>query len=146
MKTNKLFLATFAIFAMLTTTISARDNYIPETQLPTQAQTFLNQYFSGDMILSVEKEGKMKPTYEVCLNNGFEITFDRNGDWNKVESTFCPVPKQLVPKAIWNYLEAVYGDVDVLKLNKKSYIYDVEISNGLVLKMSYGGYNFGIKD
>jgi len=139
MKTNQFFLAAFAAFTLFATSSSARDKFIPEEQLPASAQAFLSQNCPNDMIVYVEKDGIVKTSYEVYLDNGLEIKFDRNGEWYKIDSDFAIVPAGIVPAAIRNSVQANYGGEKIAEIERAPYGYNVELANGLELMMTSSG-------
>ncbi|MBD5231975.1 MAG: hypothetical protein HDS66_07495 [Bacteroidales bacterium] len=55
------------------------------TDLPAQAQNFLNKYFAGVAVKSAKNDFKDR-RYEVKLADGAEVEFDYNGNWIEVEA------------------------------------------------------------
>lgn len=53
--------------------------------LPENAQTFINDLFPATTVTKVENDFYDKQ-YEVDLSDGYEVTFDYNGNWVKVEA------------------------------------------------------------
>ena len=84
MKTSKLLLLTFLglIFSIMAVTVDLidRDSFISADQLPTAAKTYLQKYFpDGNVAYAKIKNDIVKTTYEVGVNNGYELEFTSDG-------------------------------------------------------------------
>ena len=84
MKTSKLLLLTFIglILSIMTVTIDLldRDRFISADMLPTAAKTYLQKYFpNGNVAYAKIKNDIVKTTYEVGVNNGYELEFTSDG-------------------------------------------------------------------
>ena len=92
MKTTRLFLVA-VICLMQSETSMADDRMIPVSQLPATVKTFVANNFPGKNIAYAEKDVEFMGTkYEVMLNDGAKIDFDKKGNWDKVDSRiYCPV-------------------------------------------------------
>ena len=55
-------------------------------QLPVAARQFINTHFSGVGIshIKIEKEFWEGNQYDVILTNGFDLDFDKNGEWKEI--------------------------------------------------------------
>ncbi len=147
MKTTKLFIAAVACFFMQSVSIFAGDLVVPTSQLPAAATTFVKTNFPGQTIAYAVLDREFSGTrYEVCLNNGVELDFDKNGTWDKVDCNYDPVPAQLVPASIANYVKANFADASIVKIDKERYGYDIELSNDLELKFNKKGQLMNIDD
>ena len=109
---------------------------IPPEKLPAAARQFVQQTFPEATILFAQKDGI---EYEVRLNDGTEITFDRKGKWDKVDCQRNPVPAEIVPPAIDAYVKANFPNDDIVKVDKERYGYEIELSNDLELKFDKQG-------
>ncbi len=87
-----------------------------------------------------------RTTYEVCLNNGTELEFDKNGAIDKVDCNFSAVPAHLVPATIADYVKMNFAGAAIVKIDKERYGYDVELSNELELKFNKKGQLMNIDD
>ncbi|MBR5686376.1 MAG: PepSY-like domain-containing protein [Prevotella sp.] len=130
MTQKRFFLAALMCLIMSATTF-ATDKVILASQLPAAAQTFVKETFPDANIIFAEKDGWK---YEVRLNDGTEIDFDKKGDWDKVDCEFKAVPAQLIPEAIANSVEAQFPGAMITKIDKERHGYDIELSNGFDLK------------
>ena len=86
MKTTKLFLV--AVICMLAQSLTslADDRMIPVSQLPATVNTFVTKNFPGKTITYAEKDVEFGGTkYEVMLNDGAKIEFDKKGNWDNVD-------------------------------------------------------------
>ena len=144
MKKFRFFLA--ALLCIVTATISKADDVmVPVNQLPATVKTFVAQNFKGKSIAyaSLDRDfggGK----YEVRLNDGTEVDFDRRGNWDKVDCNYTPVPAALIPAPIAKYVKANYNGTKVVKIDKEHYGYEIKLNNGMELKFNKGGQLIGM--
>lgn len=142
MTQKRLFLVALMCMIMSATTF-ASDRVITANQLPAAAQTFINQTFPGASIMYAEiDDGK----YEVHLNDGTEINFDRKGNWDKVDCKLKAVPAHLIPATIASNVETQFSGTVITKIDKERYGYEIELSNGLDLKFNRQGMLSEIDD
>ena len=147
MKKSILFIAAFVCFIMQSVSIFADDRIIPVDQLPSAATNFVKTNFPGQGISYAKKDRDFSGTkYEVRLNNGVELDFDKNGTWDKVDCNFSAVPAKLVPASIANYVKANFAGTSIIKIDKERYGYDIELSNDLELKFDKNGQLINIDD
>ena len=140
MKTTKLFLV--AVICMLAQSVTslANDFMVPVSQLPTTVKAFVAKNFSGKTIAYAAKDVEFMGTkYEVMLNNGAKIDFDKRGNWYKVDCETFAVPAALVPATITRYVKANFPGAVIVKIDKERYGYDIELSNDIELKFNKGG-------
>lgn len=147
MKRINLFLAALVCLLASATVCHADDMPIPAAQLPAAAKTFVQKNFPGKAIAYAEKDFEhMRVKYEVSLNDGTQIDFDSNGNWDKVDCHMRAVPTALVPAAIQQYVKSSFGGTSVTKIDKERYGYDVELSNGMEVKFNHQGVCIGYDD
>ena len=147
MKKSVFFLAALMCMMMNSVATFANDMIIPATQLPAAAQTFIQENFPGQAVSYAKLDRDFgKTTYEVCLNNGVELEFDKNGAMDKVDCHYSAVPANLVPATIANYVKTHFAGATVVKIDKERYGYDVELSNDLDLKFNAQGQFLRIDD
>ena len=84
MKKSKLILVAFmgVVIAMMSIVIDVldKDQVIPADQLPLAAKNYVQDNFPGGTIAyAKEKNDLIKTSYEVKLNNGFELEFNNDG-------------------------------------------------------------------
>ena len=147
MKRINLFLAALVCLFVSTTVCHADDMPIPAAQLPAAVKNFVQKNFPGKSIAYAEKDAEFSGTkYEVNLNDGTQIDFDRNGNWDKVDCHMVAVPAALVPASIQQYVKATFSGASVVKIDKERHGYDVELSNGVELKFNHQGAFIGYDD
>ena len=78
--------------------------------------------------------------YEVILNDGTEISFDRDGNWENVEvNNTKSVPSTIVPKAIRAYVAKTHPGQRIVGIDKERKGYEIELSNGIDMKFDKAG-------
>lgn len=138
---KKIMLMILAV-AGISTVAMAKDVYERSASvLPKAAQTVLAKNFDSKVnLVKIDREyGRIKD-YEVILNDGTEVTFDRKGIWENIEvASSKSVPISLIPASIVKYInEKVPGQV-IVGIEKESYGYEVELANGLEYKFNHKG-------
>lgn len=136
-KVGMLFLALFAVsFAS-----AQNDRVISFEQLPAKAQSFIKQHFSSSDVVSVleDNEYLKKKEYTVYLNNGTEIEFYSNGDWEEVKSRTEKLPEAIIPNRIAQHVKKNFPNVFIKELKKRRQGYEIELSNGLDLIFNKAG-------
>ena len=107
----------------------------------------MQQYFAGATIVNVETDSEYGGIeYELTLNDGTEIDFDRNNQWDKVDCHIKAIPAALVPQEIANYVKSNFQALPITKIDKDAYGYEIELSNGMDLKFDTSGRFMGIDD
>ena len=128
------------------TLISCSDRIIPSEKLPAAAQSFLKEYFPDSPISYVKKEADLTPTYEVVLQNGTEIEFNKKGQWDNIDCKRLAVPATLIPAAISEYVNANFPGQSIVKIDRETYGHEIEMANGLELKFDKKGKLLHIDD
>lgn len=140
---------TLSIAALMTgsLTANAQDKIIPLSQLPKQAQAFLDKNGAISSISYVKMENSFfSKSYEVKMKDGSEFEFDKKGAWKEVDLKHKAVPSNLVPSAIKAYVAKSFPNNDVVKISKNASKYEVELSNGLDLEFNKKGDFLRIDD
>ena len=115
--------------------------------VPEAINAFVQQYFAGATIAYVETDSEHGGIeYDVTLNDGTEIDFDLNNQWDNVDCHTKAIPAALVPQAIANYVKTNYQALPITKIDKDAYGYEIELSNGMDLKFDTSGRFLGIDD
>ena len=122
------------------------DVIISVNDLPKDAQTFLDTYFTNSTIVKVEKDVDNANTgafYEVTFKDGGEVDFDVTGNWVSVEAPAGgQVLDELIPEPIKTYVTANYGGLRIMEISKELGGYwEVGLSSGVDLYFD-GDYNF----
>ena len=110
------------------------DKPISVNALPAKAQTLLSQHFNGQKVmLATIETGVINKSYDVVLQNGTKLEFDKKGNLTEIDCKQGKVPAKLIPQAIRNYLKKNYPAQEVKKSEMKKNEYEVELANGLDL-------------
>lgn len=113
---------------------AGNDKPISVNALPAKAQTLLSQHFNGQKVmLATIETGVINKTYDVVLQNGTKLEFDKKGNLTEIDCKQATVPDQLIPQAIKNYLMANYAGQSMKKIEMNKNEYEVELANGLDL-------------
>jgi len=113
---------------------AGNDKPISVNALPAKAQTLLNNHFNGQKVmLATIESGVVSRSYDVVLQNGTKLEFDKKGNLTEIDSKQGNVPAQLIPQAIKNYLKDNYAGQSVKKIEINKNEYEVELANGLDL-------------
>ena len=110
------------------------DKPISVKELPAKAQTLLSQHFNGQKVMLVTIESDIvSRSYDVVLQNGTKLEFDKKGNLTEIDCKRGTVPAKLIPQAIQNYLKDNYPGQSVKKIEMNKNEYEVELANGLDL-------------
>ena len=110
------------------------DKPISVNALPAKAQILLNNNFNGQKVMLATIElGVVSRNYDVVLQNGTKLEFDKKGNLTEIDCKRGIVPALLIPQAIKNYLKDNYAGQSVKKIEMNKNEYEVELTNGLDL-------------
>ena len=126
-----------AICCMLTCNMAANagnDKPIAINALPIKAQTLLsNHFYNQKVMIATIESGIINKSYDVVLQNGTKLEFDKKGNLTEIDCKQGIVPALLIPQAIKNYLKDNYAGQSVKKIEMNKNEYEVELTNGLDL-------------
>ena len=113
---------------------AGNDKPIAVNALPVKAQTLLSNHFNNQkvMVATIES-GVVSRSYDVVLQNGTKLEFDKKGTLTEIDCKLGIVPALLIPQAIKNYLKDNYAGQSVKKIEMNKNEYEVELTNGLDL-------------
>lgn len=101
------------------------------TDLPSEAQAFLQQYFPDNLVAKAERHNS-EPRYEVTLDNGYEIYFYNDGRWQEINSRQAILPAEVIqgvlPENIRQYLAENFGQDGVSAVQRSSAGYNIELA------------------
>ena len=131
----------FCIVALFLSLTGCTDRAVTPGQLPEQVTGFIQQNFPGTNVTYAESERKLTgKTYDVVLSDGTRIDFDTSGEWEKIEGTVTnPVPTSMIPEPIVEQIKGQFPDAMILKIDRESYGYEIELANGLEIKFNKQG-------
>jgi len=135
---KKVIIATLLI--VVSAMFASCEKDISVTDLPTQSQTFISTHFPDVAVVRVvkENEGLFGKNYTAFLANGFEIDFDKNGDWEEIDGHINPLPQSilnLLPAGIVKYVTETFPDFEIISVSKERKGFEVKIS----------GYKYDLK-
>lgn len=109
-------------------------------KLPEKALQFIDKHFPNQQIRYVDTDYDPGSTsYEAKLANGFEIKFDRQGQWSEVDGHTQTVPKAIIPGKISNYVEKHYQGTRIVSIDNERQHYEVTLSDGTELTFDRNG-------
>lgn len=133
--------AIVAVLMVLAGSLVFADRVVPASQLPAAAKSFISQYFPGKNATYVEADFN---EYEVSLNDGTEIQFTGNGDWQEVKS-YTGVPQALIPQTARSYLSSNFPGAVAIQIEKQWNGYKVELANRMEVYFDTNGNMLGQK-
>ncbi|MCI6336495.1 MAG: PepSY-like domain-containing protein [Prevotella sp.] len=105
---------------------------IKVTELPVKAQTVLSQHFNNQKVTFASIEsGIIDKNYDVVLQNGTKLEFDKKGNVTEIDCKQGAVPEKLIPQAINTYLQENHSGQTVRKIEFNKNEYELELSNGI---------------
>jgi hypothetical protein len=109
-------------------------------ELPIKAQEFVTTYFSSQTIRFVRMEIEVTKTeYTVRFENGMEIEFNSNGDWEEVESHSECLPSGFLSEMILNFLNKNHPNYCLNEIARDRHKIEVELANGLEIVFNKSG-------
>lgn len=138
----KKIIALFAIVLLSAGSLIARDRVCRDTScLPETAKVMLNKYFPKGKVshIKIDENIIKGKEYEVVLQDGCEIDFKGDGNWESVDCGHKAVPADLVLKPIRDYVAANYKKAIIVKIDKEKNGYEIELNNGIELKFDRAG-------
>ena len=133
---------TLLLLAVSVLSVSARDTYSRDVNvLPASARTVLNNNFKSKVsFIKIDKTLGSIDEYEVVLQDGSEITFDKNGNWKDIEvRAKASVPSSMVPAGITNFVKKNQKNSNIIGIEKDRGGYTVDLANGVEIKFDKNG-------
>ena len=128
---KKILFALAAIFTLGISNVSAdNDKLINKSELPVQAQQFIDAHFANVKITYAKLERDFfERSYEVVLADGTKIEFASNGSWRDVDCRYEEVPAAIIPQPIKEYVSSNYPNEKILKIERDRGYYELKLSN-----------------
>ena len=140
----------FAIMATLFIALTACANHehaIAYSELPAQAQSFIQHHFNVADIAYIEKERDgLLFEFTVYLKNATKIDFDQSGNLESIDCEIYPIPEGIIPEVIANYLKQHYSNHFAVKYSINRHTIEIELGNGLELLFDLEGKFLRIDD
>lgn len=135
---------TFALLLLIgaISAASAKDTFLHDASvLPKAAQTTIANNFNAQVsLVKIDKEFGRVSEFEVILTDGTEISFDRDGNWENIETAATKaVPAAFIPKTISNFVANKHAGTKIVSIDKERNGYEVELSNGIDIKFNRAG-------
>ena len=132
------------LLAIAITAIScSKDNDGNEIVLPGKANTFITAKFKTAKVVKVSKvnDNLTKKEFEVILDNGIKIEFDKDGNWVEIEAVADDqaIPSEFVPEKILAYLAVNYPGLGVNSIEIEDDGYEIELTDGTDLDFDLQG-------
>lgn len=124
---------------LLSTSISAKNT--PPKAVPAPIRSFINKHFKDmemEKIKYDEKDGEAK----VKFRNGYEVEFDSNNNWVKIETDYHPLPKSIIdllPAGIMKYIAHNYPNRTITEIKRKHDDYKIELADSPTLLFDKSG-------
>ena len=123
------------------------DRHVAVNQLPEAARTFLAKYFPDKEISYARMERDIvEVKYEVVLTDGSSVEFRRNGEWKDVDCKYSALPAGIVPDMLTKAVASRYPNAKIVKIDRDSRDYELELDNGLDLRFDLKGNLLEIDD
>lgn len=114
MRKYKYFFTLFILVALSYGFLNAQD-------LPKNAFNFMDSVFPDFKIDNIALENNI---YKVTLLNEAVISFDGQGDWVKIDSSFEPIPQTVFPKKVLYSISKKFKNPKIVYANKYDKIYE----------------------
>lgn len=140
-------LAIMATLFISLTACADREHSITYSELPAQAQSFVQQHFNVADIAYIERERDgIHNEFTVYLKNSTKIEFDHRGNLEAVDCEIYPVPEGIIPTMITDYLTAHYPNHFAVKYSINRHTLEIELGNGLELLFDLDGKFLRVDD
>lgn len=141
---KKLFYMVMVLCMSVMTAAADNDQIIKYAELPQQSQAFLNEHFKGVEVIYAKKDIEMTVVtgYDVKLENGVEVEFDRKGLWDSVDvkkAAKAKMPAAIVPANILTYIKDYFKNARIVEIDRGTFGYEVSLDNGLDLEFDKNG-------
>lgn len=126
------------ISCLLITLFLTACNNSSNKEIPSISASFLNKHFADATIVETQKT--LDLDYEVKLDNGVDITFERRGNWEEInarKNDISAALEQILPYSLSSYVKTNYPDKKIRKVERKKYGYLVVLSKPESIKLEF---------
>jgi len=140
-KRSKITVVLAIVLVLITGCVYGQDRAISQNQLPKTAKNFLAANFKGITASSVIEDNEIfgVDEYKVHLTNGMKVEFDSKGNWKEVDGEHQKIPYGFIPATIRNYVAKSFPNTHIIQIERKSWSYKAELSNGIDLEFDKNG-------
>ena len=139
-----------ALLAIITCSLTAcadRHQMVSYSNIPVQAQAFIEKYFKSTDVSYIERElDGVHYEYNVYLKNATEIEFNYRGDIKSIDCRVSPIPAGIVPEIVMHYVTLHYPNHIVVEYAVEHRRLMIELGNGLELIFDLEGNFLGMGD
>lgn len=141
---KKLLLGLSLLLAIAIFVVScSKDDNGNDVVLPGKANSFLTASFKGSKNVKLSKvnDNLTKKEFEVILDNGIKIEFDKDGNWVEIEAVkdVGTIPSEFVPKDILDYVTEHYLGLGINSIEIEDDGYEIELTDGTDLDFDLDG-------
>ncbi|ASJ21237.1 hypothetical protein BHAMNSH16_06040 [Brachyspira hampsonii] len=111
---------------------------ITPSKLPENIRRFIASNYSKAKIVYIDIR---KEQYEIKLNNGIYINFDKNGAWNYISSD-DKLSENILPKNIAGKIKNImkkYNNAYIFEVSKRIEFYKIRLTNSLEICIRNNG-------
>lgn len=108
--------------------------------LPRNAKLFLKRHFKKSINhIEVDENKSRNAEYDVILSDGTEIEFNKDGNWQSIESDYKAIPSSVIPINIRNYISKYYRGRIIVEIELDKEGYEVTLNDGTELEFDRSG-------
>ena len=127
-------LITLLSLLLLTVSLSSDERHITFGELPKNAKIFVLTYFKDIPFKEVVIERRASlAQYEVVLENGLKLQFDRVGLCTEIDAKRGFVPDEVMPKKIVSTVTKYFPDNRIKKFENNGRMYEIKLEDGTTL-------------
>lgn len=143
----KKILAIVATLVLTMTACADRRQLVQYSELPAQAQSFIQKYFNNADVSNIIREyDGMVYEYDVYLLNGTEIEFNYQGNFQSIDCKRTAVPEGIVPELITSFVALHHPNQMIVEYKVEYRRLKVGLSNDWELEFDLDGNFLGIDD
>lgn len=143
----KKLLSILACMMVFLTACADNDVIINFSDLPMQAQKFIQKHFNISDVEYIEKEREGAFfEYNIYLKNATEIDFDHRGNLQSIDCKYSAVPEGIIPELITHYTTLHYPNQIIVEYAIEHRYLKIELSNDLDLLFDHDGNFLRIDD
>lgn len=110
-----------------------KESTASENDLPAAAKTFISTHYGSQEVTRVIKDrDNGKVSWDVFLNNGTKLEFNKDGDLDEIEGTER-IPDSVLPASVLQYVDQNYPGTFVRSWDVDDNHNEARLSNGIEL-------------